>query len=113
MNAIQTALRAAAEQLERTGGVSVVYRRGRRKFEIVAIPSVYKKENQEIVHGQACGKELRDFIIIADRLPVIPENGDKIVWDKTEYELVSMDDERIFRYMDAYKIALRVHTQEI
>lgn len=114
MNAVARAIRSAAERLEKVAGVPVDYRRNRRKFSITAVPTIYKKENQDFIQGRASGKELRDFLIIADRLPVVPGKGDRIVWGKTVYELVSpSDEEKVFRYADAYKTVLRVHTQEL
>ena len=56
---------------------------------------------------------LADFIIPIAHLPIIPKQGDRIIFDGQRYEVIPNAFEGPYRYSDQYRIRYRIHTQNI
>lgn len=110
-----------AGQLKAHAGREVVYRRGAESAAVTA--TIGRTEFETIDEHGAVGKwEARDYLIHAADLllggaAVLPERGDRI--EETQgnqtfvYEVLAPSNEPVWRYSDAYRTLLRVHTKHV
>jgi hypothetical protein len=99
----------------------VIYCRGQAEVEVLATVGRTTFEIESST-GVAERFEARDFIITAADLVlggtvVTPERGDRIrevVGGQTlAYEVVGPGSEPCWRYSDAYRLAVRIHTKQV
>jgi hypothetical protein len=103
-------------QLSAAAGATVTYRRGDDVAEVTATigRSDFEATNQS---GVIENWESRDFLISADQLPFgEPVRGDTIVEVsgllEVEYEVAAPRGVPVFRYGDAFRSIVRVHTKQ-
>jgi hypothetical protein len=125
---ITAAVSRLASRLQSRAGVSVVYTReagqpGERSVTLVAIPG---GERQPVTEPQGRGGRVdrldRDYLIVAADLVlggtlVTPESGDRVTEtiDGTAcvFELLATPGEPCWRYTDATRQMIRVHTKPV
>lgn len=111
-------LRRHAETMREKTASQIVYRYtdlngDSAEAQVLAIPTVYRPENQDEVQGQYYQMMRRDFIIVTADLPTTPVRGDVIEFAGASYEVVPLDDEQVFIFTESYGSAMRIHTQKL
>jgi hypothetical protein len=103
-------------QLRLAAGTPVIYRRGEDEVEIVATigRSDFEAANQS---GVIENWESRDYLVPIDSLPFgEPLRGDIIVETageiEIEYEVATPRGVPVFRYGDAFRSLVRIHTKQ-
>jgi hypothetical protein len=103
-------------QLNAAAGTTITYRRGSDEAEVTATigRSDFEATNQS---GVIENWESRDFLIPTDHLPFgEPLRGDTIVEAaaglEVEYEVAAPRGVPVFRYGDAFRSIVRVHTKQ-
>jgi hypothetical protein len=93
----------------------VVYKRGFASAEVPATigKTVFRIEDE---YGRVVRYESRDFLITASKLVingtlVSPERGDEIIDDGFIYEVMAPANEPEWRYSDAFRNTLRIHSK--
>jgi hypothetical protein len=94
----------------------VFYRRNSASVEVPATigKTVFKIEDQ---YGRIVRYESRDYLINAQDLVlngtvVLPERGDEIIDEGFVYEVMAPANEPEWRYSDAFRNTLRIHTKQ-
>ena len=118
-NLLETGSSWLADQLKTHASVDVVYERG---IEQVAVKATIGRTEFELDDGAGTVERIqsRDFLIHAADLvlagsPVLPVAGDRI--RETQggttfvYEVMSPGSEPAYRYSDAFRKVLRIHTK--
>lgn len=109
------------EQRTRHASRMVCYVRG---VQSVEIPATIGKTTFEVDdgYGVLVRYESRDFLMLADDLilagqPTLPERGDHIRESQLGwvfiYEVTAPGKEPCWRYSDAYRKTLRIHTRQV
>lgn len=103
-------------QLNAAAGTTVTYRRGSDEAEITATigRSDFEAQDQS---GVMVNWEARDYLVPTDQLPFgEPVRGDVIVEGSgilaIEYEVVAPRGVPVFRYGDAFRSIVRIHTEQ-
>lgn len=104
-------------QLSAAAGSTVTYRRGNDQADVTATIGRSEFEAQD-QNGVVENWESRDFLIAASGLPFgEPRRGDVIVETASslelEYEVSSPRGVPVFRYGDAFRSIVRVHTKQV
>ena len=109
------------EQRTRHAASTVEYVRGSRSAEI---PASIGKTTFEVGdgYGVLVRHESRDFLVLAadlvlDSVTTVPERGDRVRETHGRqvfvYEVTAPGKEPCWRYSDAYRKALRIHTTQV
>lgn len=103
-------------QLKAAAGVNVTYRRGSQEADVIATIGRSEFEAQD-QNGVIERWESRDFLVTAADLPFgEPERGDLVVETSGDleltYEVASPRGVPVFRYGDAFRSVVRVHTKQ-
>jgi hypothetical protein len=103
-------------QREKNLSSPVIYRRGEDSAEVPATigKTLFRIEDE---YGRVVRYESRDFLITASKLVingtlVSPERGDEIIDDGFVYEVMAPANEPEWRYSDAFRNTLRIHTKQ-
>ena len=109
------------QQRTRHAASTVKYVRGGQSAEVSA--SIGKTTFEvDDGYGVLVRHESRDFLLLAadlalDRQPVLPERGDRILETQGNqvfvYEVTAPGKEPCWRYSDAFRKTLRIHTKQI
>lgn len=106
---------ALAETLLAHGAQDVIYRRGSKNISIRAAlgKSVFETDNGEDMPVQV---ETRDFIckasdLILDGTAILPAARDRISLNGRAHEVLSIPGAPPYRYCDASRILIRIHTK--
>jgi hypothetical protein len=105
-----------SSQLKAAAGSVVTYRRGDLEAEVTA--TIGRSEFESTSSSGAIENwESRDFLILAADLPFgEPERGDLVLelsgGDELEYEVAAPRGIPVFRYGDAFRSIVRVHTKQ-
>ena len=100
---------------------TVTYQRGDATVELKAKIGRTQRASQD-TFGAQVSWEARDYIVQGDDLVldgerVTPQEGDRITetlgGNTLTYEVQSFPGEPCFRFADAYRIELRIHTRQI
>ncbi len=96
---------------------TVTYQRG---VDTVDVSASIGRTSFEIDDGYGVLQkfESRDFLILASDLVLgssqtLPQRGDRIIENGFTYEVLAPGKEPVFRYSDAYRKTLRIHTKQI
>ena len=109
------------EQRTRHAASTVQYVRGSRS---AVVPASIGKTTFELDdgYGVLVRHESRDFLVLSadlvlDGTPTLPERGDRIRETRGQevfvYEVTAPGKEPCWRYSDAYRKTLRIHTKQI
>jgi len=81
----------------------------------VPVQATYGKTGYTITDGQggSVGAHVVDFLIMADELGLKPKEGDTIIADGVQYEVMNFGDDGCWRWSDSYLITFRIHTREV
>lgn len=79
------------------------------------IPAIFGQTKYERSddYGMKTGAFLNDFLIRFRDLKIYPEQGDRIIADSREYEVLELGQEGCWRWSDPYGIRMRIHTKLI
>jgi hypothetical protein len=93
----------------------VTYQRNRASVELPATigKTIFRIEDQ---YGRVVHYESRDYLISTEDLVlngtiVLPERGDEIIDEGFVYEVMAPANEPEWRYSDAFRNTLRIHTK--
>ena len=64
-------------------------------------------------YGVKTGASVIDFIIRFKELGALPQLGDRILTEESEFEVLELNSEGCWRWCDPYQIRLRIHTTQI
>jgi hypothetical protein len=102
-------------QREKYVSTLVAYRRGSASAEVPATigKTIFRIEDE---YGRVVCYESRDFLISTEKLVlngtvVLPERGDEIIDGGFIYEVMAPANEPEWRYSDAFRNTLRIHTK--
>ena len=86
-----------------------------RKGESVTVPAIFGQTKYERSddYGIKTGAFLSDFLIRFQDLGFYPEQGDRVIADGHEYEVLELGQEGCWRWSDPYGIRMRIHTKMI
>ena len=113
MDLISQAAQWLGEKLEECFSVPVAYiSKDGKSFDVTATigKTLFRAENE---YGLITRIESRDFLIPKYKLPIIPQRGDKIIYDGTRYEVLAPNGEAVWRWSGENNILRRIHTKEI
>lgn len=91
---------------------NVQYIRNDSEKEVPAIFGQTKYERSDD-YGMKTGAFLNDFLIRFRDIQFYPEQGDRIIADNREYEVLELGQEGCWRWSDPYGIRMRIHTKLI
>lgn len=92
---------------------AITYRRGDHQAEAIAVIGRTTFEATTAA-GVIESWEARDYLIQAGRMPFgQPERGDRITEGAVVYEVAAPAGVPVFRYGDAYRTVVRVHTKYV
>lgn len=116
-NFLNSAMAHAAAALKGNRGDSVTYQRGADSVSITAAIGATEFERDDGDGVQVAFKST-DFIITASEIilggfATQPRRGDKIVSGTRTYEVLSINGEPHFSWMDAAGTLMRIHTKLI
>ena len=100
-----------ADQLQESLSVPVEYIcRGGEGVPVKATigRTLFRAEDQ---YGITTRVESRDFLILADDLPVTPARGDVIIFDGCRYEVLAPNGEPVWRWSGTENLVRRIHTK--
>ena len=120
-NLLETGSQWLSDQIDEHLSSPVVYRRGSSSVPVQAgkAKTTFDMPNS---NGMVVAVESRDFLITASRLILdgqqqLPLVGDRIIEDVNgemrSYEVQNFGTERPYRFCDAHRIKLRVHTKYV
>lgn len=91
---------------------TIEYRRG---DVIVSVPATVGQTEFEVAddYGGRMQSHVRDFLILADDLGMVPEAGDLIVLFGHKYEVMDLAGEGVWRWSDPYRTTYRIHTKDV
>ena len=101
-----------SNKMQSCTSTDIVYIRNGESKTIPAIFGQTKYERSDD-YGMKTGSFLSDFLIRLKDLEVYPEQGDRIIADGREYEVLELGQEGCWRWSDPYGIRMRVHTKLI
>lgn len=70
--------------------------------------TIFRTTNE---YGSWVRTESQDFIFRKGELDLVPQVGDIIIFDGSEYEVLAPHGESVWRWSDPYHSAIRVHTK--
>ncbi len=120
-NLLETGSQWLSDQIDEHLSSPVVYRRG---SSTVSVQAGKAKTTFDLPssNGMIISVESRDFLITASKLlldgeQILPLVGDRIIEDISgelrAYEVQNFGTERPYRFCDAHRIKLRVHTKYV
>ena len=104
-----------ADKLASHAAGEVEYRRGNDAYTVSAAKGQTEYETTDD-YGLVLAAETRDFLIAADAFPeglVEPQAGDRIVAGGVVYEVLDLAGQGAWRWTDAHRTMLRIHTREV
>jgi hypothetical protein len=114
-NMLKNGMSWLESQREKYVSTLVTYKRGTASAEVPATigKTLFRIEDE---YGRVVRYESRDFLITAEKLVlngtvVLPERGDEIIDDGFVYEVMAPANEPEWRYSDAFRKTLRIHTK--
>ena len=91
---------------------NVLYIRNDLEKTVPAIFGQTKYERSDD-YGLKTGSFMHDFLIRFSDLEFTPEQGDRIIANGKEYEVLELGTEGCWRWSDPYGIRMRIHVKEI
>ena len=113
MDFLSEAAQWLTEKLEECFSVPVVYiSKDGKSFNVTATlgKTLFRTENE---YGLTTRIESRDFLIPKSKLPILPQRGDKIIYDGRRYEVLAPNGESVWRWSGRTNVLRRIHTKEI
>lgn len=120
-NLLETGSQWLSDQIDEHLSSPVVYRRGSSSVPVQAGKAITTFDLPSS-NGMIVAVESRDFLITASKLllvgeQILPLVGDRIIEDINgelrAYEVQNFGAERPYRFCDAHRIKLRVHTKYV
>ena len=98
--------------MQSCASTEVVYSHSGESKTVPAIFGQTKYERSDD-YGIKTGAFLSDFLIRIKDLGFYPVQGDRIIADSREYEVLELGQEGCWRWSDPYGIRIRIHTKLI
>lgn len=105
-------------KLRQSGSTSIEYRRGAQAVPLTATLGSTLLKLSDGAGGVRMEWTDKDFLIVAADLAAAgivgePKRGDRVVCEGIVYELLPIDGEPPWRWSDAHRTRLRIHTKKI
>lgn len=112
MNMIEQGMNWLASVQRDHMSTEVVYHHGPDTYPCPAVVGTVQPEESDLFDDVVLSRVF-DFIIPVEDLPIIPEEGDIIVYQGQQHEVIPSTFEGPWRWSDSHRVRRRIHTQHL